>query len=162
MRMSDPDIRRPPLTAAQRSRRIFLAISVALFVACLFCECFYVDQGERSGGGTGGELLLVGWIGFIDGFHAWFANPLLLIAWIMALLWPRLVSPVFAIGALVLALGFLRHEDILINEGGGRAKIVGYGIGYWLWIASIGTALAGGAVGLGLDVIAGRRLRSAQ
>jgi hypothetical protein len=162
MRMSDPDIRLPPLTAAQKSRRVFLALSVALFVACLFFECFYVDQNQRSGGGTGGELLLVGWIGFIDGFSAWLANPVLLIAWIMALLRPRLVSPVFAIGALVLALGFMRHEDILINEGGGRARIVGYGLGYWLWIASMGAALAGGVVGLSLDFGAGPRLRSVQ
>jgi hypothetical protein len=28
------------------------------------------------------------------------------------------------------------HESILINEGGGTAKIISYDLGYWLWLAS--------------------------
>jgi hypothetical protein len=48
-----------------------------------------------------------------------------------------------ALASLGSSLSFLLHRQILADGAGNYAKITGYGPGYWLWVGSIVTALAG-------------------
>jgi hypothetical protein len=45
-------------------------------------------------------------------------------------------------------LSFLRIETIPVNEAPTYAKITGYGLGYWLWLASAVVLFAASIVGL--------------
>jgi hypothetical protein len=123
-----------------------------LFLASLPCDGFYIRQDDQSASyGSGFELLLIGILGPLDGTYAWLANPALLVAWITLPLRPRAVALGFSLAALGIALEFLRRQNVWLNEAGGRGEIAGFGLGYWLWIANIATALAGSVVGLTLD-----------
>jgi hypothetical protein len=75
---------------------------------------------------------------------AWFANPALIATWVLMLFRKlRMAALWCAIAALVISLTFLLHGDMMKDEGGNRAQITAYGVGYWLWIASIVTAVIG-------------------
>ena len=45
--------------------------------------------------------------------------------------------------AFVCSLSFLRHDTILVDEGGHEGPIVSYGWGFYLWVASTGVAFIG-------------------
>lgn len=85
-------------------------------------------------------LLLVGWLGPVDGHFSWIANPAYLIAHLMYRTreWSFRASAV----ALLLALSFLLHPTIAVSEAPTYANIVGYGWGYILWVLSIATLAA--------------------
>lgn len=92
-------------------------------------------------------LLLIGWLGVFEGIVAWLANPALLLAWIFTLSRKRRVEAVIcSLAALGLALSFLSVKEMDRDEAGHHAKIISYGLGYWLWIGSIATAYAGSMV----------------
>jgi hypothetical protein len=86
----------------------------------------------------------MGWILVLDGVFAWLANPPLIFAW--RWMWMDR-SPFRALAcsmvSLIFSLSFLLHQEILTSELGVHSKITGYGWGYWLWNASIVTALVG-------------------
>lgn len=127
-------------------RGVFVGISLALFLISLVLHCFYIDRPDPAAWAPGIALLLVGWLGMFDGIFAWLANPLLLLAW-TAIWFPRLRFASFACAllALLFALSFLLHDDIMADEGGGRAAITEYSWGYWIWLSSISTMVIGGA-----------------
>jgi hypothetical protein len=150
--MSVPDIRLRNHRRSNLVRGIALSASVALFLGSLATECFYVDRnGIADSYGIGMMLLLIGWLGVLTAIPAWLANPALLMAWATLFVRQRLVAVVVAGLALGFSLSFLAQRDILVNEGGGKSAIVGYGPGYWLWIASIGVLLVGASLGMILD-----------
>jgi hypothetical protein len=126
-------------TRSSSFSRILLILSILLFVASLFLDAFYTSQENPRSWSLGFGLLVCGWLGLFDGIVAWLANPLLLAAWILLLLrWPRGIWPlVFAVAALALALSFLRVDDLMVDEAGGRAMVTGYGPGYWVWMSSM-------------------------
>ncbi len=114
-----------------------LALSLAAFVASLAFEAFAGERYSRRGY----ECLLIGWGAMAVNCYAWFANPLLLVAWVLRLTKWRLIAIVFAVLSLLLMLTFLRFDSMLINEAGGTERILRIGLGYWLWIASAGFAI---------------------
>jgi hypothetical protein len=138
---------RPGGTNAPRLRAaawLFVAVSVLLFLASLSQNCYYTDGDTWGKGARGVELLLIGWSGVGVGVPAWLANPALVWAWIAAFVRPtRIAALVAAAGAAVLALSFLRQQEIMVDEAGHLARITGYGAGYWLWVASTISALVG-------------------
>lgn len=127
-----------------------LVVSILLFVASLTQDGFYIDRPDdpRAWSLCLG-LLLVGWIAVFDGVYAWLANPALLVAWIAMWFRPSYkVAVVAGVTALCFSLSFLRHDTIITSEAPTYSRITGYGLGYWLWIGSIATALAGGVLGI--------------
>lgn len=135
-------------------RTVLVAVSGIVFLASLTQDGFYIDRADADAWANCFGLLLVGWLGMFDGVFAWLANPMLVLAW-AAIWFPRLrfASLIGALIALLFALSFLLHHDIMANEAGGRAAITGYGWGYWLWIGSMLVMACGGAV---VAVIGGR------
>ena len=122
-------------------------LSLICYIACLCLPTYSLDRvGHESP--LGGELLLIGGLGLFVGYFSWLANPAYLLALVLGFVkHPRIAALVSVIG-LALALSFLLQKKILINEAGHEALIVGYGWGYWLWLAAlavltIGTTAAG-------------------
>ncbi|MDB5335220.1 MAG: hypothetical protein JWN70_839 [Planctomycetaceae bacterium] len=122
-----------------------LAVSIILFLVSLTQDGYYIDRPEdpRAWAPCIG-LLLIGWLGVLEGVWAWLANPALAVAWLLMLTKPGRISQIIlAVLATGLALSFLLYPEILANEAGGRTRITGYGAGYWLWISSMVTAAVG-------------------
>jgi hypothetical protein len=87
----------------------------------------------------------MGWMGLIDGYYEWLANPALLAAWLLMILGSRRGTGILmGLVSLGFALSFLRLKQLPApGDTGAIDKITGYAIGYWLWIASIAVALIG-------------------
>lgn len=108
-------------------------LSLIIFITSLFLEAFYIGESQRPYFSI--ACLLMGLIGFI-GVPAWLANPLYLLALINS---SKNInrSFVYSFLALLFSLSFLLNQEILMDEGGGKDKVVAYGWGYYLWVLSI-------------------------
>jgi hypothetical protein len=122
--------------------RVFLILSICLYVASLPCNCFYVD-GKGNWAGCG--LVVLGFLTFLDNSTnmIWCANPLVFLAWLLIFLRARWAA--ISIGAIALLTGiaFLSCTKILVSESGTLSKLTGLDIGYWLWLASLACAFSG-------------------
>jgi hypothetical protein len=125
----------------------FLGLSIALFVACLLFDGFYIEGSDPRAWADTWLLLLIGWIGILAGLPYWFANPLLIGAWIALALGKRKSALILSGVALGLALLFLLERRILVSEAPTYAAVTGYGAGYWLWVASMAAAFASALYG---------------
>nr|WP_320115864.1 hypothetical protein [uncultured Desulfuromonas sp.] len=113
--------------------KIHIFITLSLFSMSLFYPAYYINETHEPQMGYG--LLLIGWLGPFDNHFSWFANPLLLIA-LFGFRHPK-VSWFYSLLAVVLALSFLVHDEIIISEAPTYAPITAYGWGYLLWISSM-------------------------
>lgn len=118
-------------------RRVFLLISIGLFIASLTYPCFDTEK-ELGQSGEGAALLISGCFGFFTSFTGliWLANPILLYSWILFNK-SNLHSLIASIISLCVGLLFLKCSEMTINEGGNTSIISDYRTGYWLWLASI-------------------------
>jgi hypothetical protein len=123
---------------------VLLAISCVLFVTSLFNEGYYDDRGGPPARAF--LLLLIGWLGLFLGFIAWLANPLLLMGWLLLAVRQRRSAAACAFAATVCAGSFLFCKTIVSDEAGHHSRITGYGLGYWLWLASAAVLLAASLV----------------
>ncbi|MDR1959786.1 MAG: hypothetical protein LBQ54_12210 [Planctomycetaceae bacterium] len=125
--------------------RISIKGSIILFLLSLIQPAFIVKSGGMP---FGFFLLLFGWLGALMGGVgiSWLANPLILVSWVTAGV-PRL-SFVLSLLAVLFAASFLMFDEIIINEGGGMGKIIGYYSGYWFWLFSMLVMLAGNTIRL--------------
>ena len=90
-------------------------------------------------------VLIFGWAGiFAGGFSAltWYANPLIVYAWIRYMKNPR-VSYFAGMAAATLCLSFMLFDTVLTDEAGHSRKITSLESGYWLWTASAVIIFAG-------------------
>jgi hypothetical protein len=134
--------------------RILLAASVVLFLASLATNAFCLQTaGRLDCRHFGWAVLLLGWlelvaISDVGPFVAlpWFANPCLLLAWMLTLARLRRAAGLaFAGIGCLLGASFLLGTSLQISEGGGPSTIVSRGAGYWLWLASLCLAVLGAA-----------------
>ena len=124
--------------------RLQIAISIVLYIFSLSTECYCTTNNCAASF----LVLLLGWAGIFMGSFAclaWFANPLLYMAWLTARKNP-FASLGFSFAATLLAFSFLLFDKIVDNEAGGFSKIIGYKSGYWIWTASIVVILVGNIV----------------
>lgn len=135
------------MTHARLLQYTTLSISIALFILCLTNDGYYIAGPDPRAWAPGWGLFLFGWIGIFSGTVSWVANPLLLYAWVMFFLKRYRRSAMFAFGALVLMLAFLMSKTVVSSEAPTYSRIVGYGTGYWLWIASAAILLIGTLTG---------------
>jgi|GEM_PF-605079 len=125
------------------SSRLLFGLSAALFVACLTQDGYYIAGYDTRAWSPAIGLLLVGWMGLGMHVYEWLANPLLVLAWFFA--WKARPGRALICSALALLFmaGFLYEKRIVSNENGGTSVITGYGLGYWLWMASAAVMLVG-------------------
>ena len=143
-------------TAIQPRRRVawppgvglaFTIVSFILFIASLTQYAFLLEDSQKNRSWAPSLLpLLIGWLGVLEYCFAWFANPMLLLAWILSF-FPasRVVGLGFAVVATGLSLSVLVWRPDIWGDND-KAVILQYGAGYWLWVASIVTALIACAI----------------
>ncbi|ALN64567.1 putative membrane protein [Lysobacter antibioticus] len=124
----------------------FLGLSLLAFIVCLVLPAYTVGSASSEmHSGLSYEKLLMGFLGPLIGVFEWYANPALLLSWL--LLWKKhfIAGAIFAAVALVTGGAFLFRHEIIINEAGHSGTILSKDVGYWLWIASMAIALIGNA-----------------
>ena len=94
----------------------------------------------------GWPLLFFGWLGVFGvldlKFYAigWLANPLFAIG-SLVLLFDRFdkrrIATIVLFAAAMFSLGGFLLTEIMMDEGGNTATVVGHNIGFWLWLAAI-------------------------
>ena len=74
---------------------------------------------------------------------SWFANPLLIVSWVLLLNNKINFSLISSFIAVLFCLSFLLFDKIALDEAVNYGEILGYGNGYWLWLASCFTVFIG-------------------
>lgn len=130
----------------QRLIKVFLALSVLSFLACLPLPAFTITGNGYTYSNPSYEKVLFGWLGPFIGVWEWYANPTLLFSWLLIRKRYFVFGAVSATASLLVAGSFLARDTMIINEAGHSGAIVSKDIGYWLWITSIVIALLGNAI----------------
>lgn len=123
-----------------------LAVSVGLFAIAMTQDAYYIDAEDPAAWASSWILLTAGWVGIFDGVFAWLANPLIAMAWGFYLARKHRAGAWSAAAATILALSFLMHAQIISSSAPTYSTITGYGLGYWLWIASAASVLVANLV----------------
>jgi len=121
----------------QISTKIHIWVSIAIFFICLsFPGYYYGDMAEERGGL---DLLLTGWLGSFF----WYANLFYLLS--LFSYKKTEISSVFSVLSLLISISFLGASQAPSGDinGGGNVSISGYGMGYFLWVLSIGILAIG-------------------
>lgn len=135
-----------------RARTIFAVPPVILFILACATPAISFSQHGETGFWLGWGMLPFGWLGLFGGGEphpqiGWYANPILLVAWVMLLLGKWKGSIV--LGLLALAIGLtsfsLRSMDIGIDFPSVLSDIK-LGIGAYLWLASMLAIVLGAAL----------------
>jgi hypothetical protein len=114
-----------------KTARVALMLSVILFAASLTQDAFCVSG--ICSDWPGWSILLFG----VLGHTSWFANPLLLAAWIAALFARRVPATILSVAALALGTSFMFETTVITNEAGMSNPVTGLREGYALWLASM-------------------------
>ncbi|MEN7549933.1 hypothetical protein AAG747_18555 [Rapidithrix thailandica] len=116
-----------------------LVASLILFLASLTQPAFYIDREDKGAWSNSIGLVLTGWMGALMGGGsalAWFANPLIFLAWIFTFKY-EIVPVILSVIASALALSFLLFDKVISSEAPVYSKITHYKAGYWFWVLSI-------------------------
>src|SRR5260370_6308388 len=119
-----------------RLPKIITLLSVVVFAASLTQNCYNIEAHNPKASSPGLYLLLIGPIGVFYGIFEWLANPLLLAAWVFSFAGKNKIALLLGIVASALMVAFLFRHTIVASEAPTYAKIIGYGVGDWLWLTS--------------------------
>lgn len=127
--------------------RLFLFISIGLFLACLPFDSFCRQPDHCEGEWPSWAALIFGPILVIEsmGNLSWVANPLLAYSWSMNFglnmedqEWSeKAQSLAFAIASLTFASFLPLNGEVVSDTSGSPRSVYSYGTGYWLWISSM-------------------------
>lgn len=131
-----------------RLPKIITLLSVVVFAASLTQNCYNIEAHNPKASSPGLYLLLIGPIGVFYGIFEWLANPVLLAAWVFSFAGKNKIALLLGIVASALMVAFLFRHTIVASEAPTYAKIIGYGVGYWLWLTSAWLVIMSGATGL--------------
>lgn len=123
-------------------RIIIFILSFLLFIISL-TQTAYITQPADSIASHALVALLTGWLNFMGPGISWFANPLLVVSWILLLNNKIKFSLISSSIAVLFSLSFLLFDKIALDEAVNYGEILGYGAGYWLWLASCFTVFIG-------------------
>ncbi|MBX3732689.1 MAG: hypothetical protein KF791_08850 [Verrucomicrobiae bacterium] len=112
--------------------------SATLYTIALFTPAFAFAEGDSSFI-LGMVCLLFGW-----GKFAWYANPILLAAYIAFLKKKDVLTTILSVAALAVAATTLSIEEVPRNSSGTLTRVVGYGLGFYFWLASMAVLFAAG------------------
>lgn len=110
---------------------IFMCLGLACFTLSLFMPIFYTS-GEDI---VGYWVLITGWIGVIFIQFAWYANPLNLLAFLLARENP-LIALILSLCALILASGAFLFYEIPLGINYEKVFIKEFGLGFYIWYAA--------------------------
>lgn len=82
---------------------------------------------------SGLNILWLGWLGIIDGVVAWYANPCLLLSFVLLLKLPD-ASGKFALLGFCLGASALSIQHMVVDESGNQVAVT-LGAAYYLWLA---------------------------
>lgn len=107
-----------------------VVLAVTLFVISLGFNTLIPSEGDPS--------FLFGLICLLFGFGylQWYANPLFFLSALLVAKGSRLALGTSGL-SFILALSVLSIQRVPFNEGGDEADVIGYGSGFFLWLASI-------------------------
>jgi hypothetical protein len=112
-------------------------LSLMLFFLSLCFPALYIGGGEKPSEAYGFAVLLLGWLGLPWPIYLpWLANPLLMIC--ILLLFFRNFDKAIYLGAAALAFGIASFFVSEVPSSSREEKIVGYGVGFFLWLSAIG------------------------
>jgi hypothetical protein len=112
-----------------------IVLAAALFLSSLGFNTLILSRGDSS--------FLKGFVCLLFGFSylAWFANPLFLVSVILLSLNRSYMALATSTVSLILSATTFLIQKVPYNEAGHTANVVGYGLGFYLWIASISMIL---------------------
>jgi len=116
---------------------------MALFVAALTQDGYYIDGPDPRAWAAGWLLAAFGWLGILAGVFTWIANPLLVASWICAFQKRKNISMFLSGASVLLMLSFLWRRTIITSEAPTYSRIISYQPGYWLWLGSAIVAFSG-------------------
>jgi hypothetical protein len=108
-----------------------IVLAAVLFLSSLGFNTLISSRGDSS--------FLMGFVCLLFGFSyiAWFANPLFLMSVIFLSLNRSGMALATSTASLILAATTFLIQKVPYNEAGHTAEVVGYGLGFYLWIASM-------------------------
>lgn len=108
-----------------------IVLAAVLFLSSLGFNTLILSQGDSS--------FLIGFACLLFGFSylAWFANPLFLVSIILLSLNRSAIALATSTASVILAGTTFLIQKAPFNEAGYMANVVGYGLGFYLWIASM-------------------------
>lgn len=121
--------------------KIGVYISITIYIISLTQQCYCTNNGCLESV----DVVTTGIIGFFvcpAGF-SWLANPFLIASWILSSRKHRLLSLVLSVISVLLSLFFLFFHAVVTDESGQYRTIIGYRLGYWLWLTSCLVMLIG-------------------
>ncbi len=111
-------------------------IATSSFIGSLFFPAFLAQTRDIDGY----WVLFLGWIGFLFFQFAWYAAPLMLLAVYTSAHSPRFAF-LLAVLAIIIASEAFLFDEIPLREA--QQKILGYGLGFYLWYGSFYIAALG-------------------
>ena len=132
-------------------RLVVLSPSLFLYaIACATPAIEFLRNGVDPERWYGIEALLLGWQGVFIGQFGWFANPILLLAYVLILFRRFLAGAIFAIVSVGVAANSLQlfHQHIPGDEGDvTHLEVKAFGIGFYIWVASLLAAVVAPLIG---------------
>ncbi len=119
-------------------KNVLTIISIGLFLISLTQNAFYTAD-DPNAWSPGWALLAFGWLGACMGGGAaitWAANPFLVFSWLMQFTKQERLSAILGLIAALIAASFLLFSKVISSEAPTYSNIVGYDLGYWLWLTS--------------------------
>jgi hypothetical protein len=119
-----------------------IVLAAVLFLSSLGLKTLILSHGDSS--------FLLGFVCLLFGFSylAWFANPLFLVSIILLSLNRSRMALAASTASLILAATTFLIQKAPFNEAGHMANVVGYGLGFYLWIASMSAILLTSALSM--------------
>lgn len=145
----DADAKATPIDSARQFKRVIVIVGVALYVCALPLPAFH-EAPQDVEVQYSYSLLMIGWMGILVGYVAWFANPVVWLSWVLLLRGKWFVATVSALVATVLISRFHATTQMSwpLCEHQCNPYITGWGSGYWLWLASAVWTLALSVIGM--------------
>lgn len=123
-----------PTNKLKFQRNLALIISASLFLISLTQETFYINRVAQPDAWANGFANLL--LGLFSGNPSWFANLLIIPAWILTQRHSALPI-LFSFLAFITAFSFFFNGKVMGNEAGHIEYATKYLIGYWLWLLSM-------------------------
>ncbi|MBU3013117.1 hypothetical protein KO506_17020 [Polaribacter vadi] len=128
-------------------KKKILLLSIGIYIISL-TQKSYCTSGGTCEYFSGLLNLIFGWIGVFK-FHLpafpWIANLILLISW-KTFYKNTNISFILSILTFLTMLSFLFVDQIIVNDGSTKSKVIFYGFGYWMWLVSSFIMLIGNII----------------
>ncbi len=127
------------------SAHVFQAFSIILFFICLTQKAYFLSGGHGAVDSI--FALIFGILGVLEGIFAWYANPILFLSYLFFYIKSYNWSIFLGFIAFLLMASFFLNKTILVADSAARVSIIGYGLGFWLWLGSSFASIIAACIG---------------